>query len=658
VRRPFFAVRTIALLNHPHIAAVHGFETSAGVHAIVMASSIATSSRPTSRCARTGLSTVGPPRPVLDLGFTPSRMYDEFSVAPAGRFLVRRPVPGGSEAIRVIVNWPSLLKQRYPTSAQVRMTRSLRSRHALASISTAFGLCITSLLTGAQSPAGPQVRTDLGVVEGTTDAATGVGVFRGIPYAAPPAGEWRWRPPRPVTPWTDVRTATSYASVCPQPSDSTSEDCLHLNVWTPRAEPDARLPVIVFFHGGAAALGSGEMEAEHLARMGVVVVSPNFRLGFLGHLAHPALREGPSNVSGNYSLLDQIAALQWVQRNVTRFGGDAARVTIAGGSSGARAVATLVVSPLAKGLFHRAVLQSGSGMDHSVESLAAGEAKGLGAAAIVGVSGTDEVAARALRALPPGALLKPSAVFRRRAQDEGRPAPVISTAVIDGWAIPRPVDALLEEGAFHRVPILIGTNADEGSPVVARDARFASVADYHAKVARWYRDPEGILARAYPVTEGSQMLPAFERLQGDEMYGAPARAFARLTAQHGVPVYFYFFTRIGNGSRAPGAFHGAQGDFFMGLPALPGSLGRTPYDASLSRTMTGYLVAFATTGDPNGGTGGSRPLWPRFAPGSEKYLELGGEVIEKQGLRTAEWDALDRLARSHGAIRPSSSSSP
>lgn len=421
-------------------------------------------------------------------------------------------------------------------------------------MSAAVGLYVGSLLVSAQSPPGAQVLTEHGVIEGLTDTATGVRVFRGIPYAAPPVGELRWRAPRSVTPWTDVRQATSYASFCPQPSRSTSEDCLYLNVWTPRAAPDARLPVIVFFHGGGAALGSGELEAGHLARRGTVIVSPNFRLGMLGHLAHPALREGPHNVSGNYSLLDQMAALQWMQRNVGQFGGDSSRVTIAGSSSGARAVATLVVSPLANGLFHRAFLQSGSGMDHSVESLAAGEAKGIEAAAIVGVSGTGEAAARGLRALPPSEFLRVSAVFRKQAQDEGRPAPVTATSVVDGWAIPKPVDVLLKEGTFHRVPILIGTNADEGSPVVRRDSHFASVADYHDKVARWYRDPEGILATAYPVDDASQILATFERLHGDEMYGAPARAFARLTAAHDVPVYFYFFARVGDGSRAVGRF--------------------------------------------------------------------------------------------------------
>ena len=147
----------------------------------------------------------------------------------------------------------------------------------------------------------------------------------------------------------------------------------------------------------------------------------------------------------------------------------------------------------------------------------------------------------------------------------------------------------------------------------------------------------------------TQILPTFERLYGEEMYGAPARAFARMTASHGVPVYFYYFTRVAEDSRDPGAYHGSQAAFFFGQSPIPPALGHTTYDTALSRTMSGYLVAFATTGDPNGG---DRPAWARFAAGSEKYLELGREVVEKRDLRKAQWDALDLLARSHGAIRP------
>lgn len=219
----------------------------------------------------------------------------------------------------------------------------------------------------------PQARTDAGLVEGVLDGATGITTFRGIPYAAPPTGEWRWQPPRPVAPWTGVRQASHYGAVCPQGTNASSEDCLFLNVWTPAMGASTPAPVIVIIHGGGAAVGSGAGPDEHLAAKGVVVVTMNYRLGLLGHLAHRALREPGHTGSGNYALLDQIAALAWVQRNISAFGGDPSRVTAAGTSAGAKAVATLLVSPLATGLFQRAILQSGSGLDDSVEPLADAE---------------------------------------------------------------------------------------------------------------------------------------------------------------------------------------------------------------------------------------------------------------------------------------------
>lgn len=495
----------------------------------------------------------------------------------------------------------------------------------------------------------PQAPTDGGIVEGVRDSATGVTIFRGIPYAAAPAGESRWRPPQPAANWAGVRQATEYGPVCPQSSNASSEDCLFLNVWTPATGPTARRPVIVLIHGGGAALGSGAGAYEDLAKKGIVVVTMNYRLGLLGHLAHPALTDPGTRASGNYALLDQIAALQWVQRNIPAFGGDPSRVTAAGGSAGAKAVATLVVSPLAKGLFHRAILQSGSGMDDSVETLASGEARGLQMAKLIGVDGTDAAAARALRAMPVDKILSAAAGYRTTITAGGAIAPQVWRSVVDGWAIPKPVDALLQSGAFHRVPILVGTNADEGSPVVARDAKIDSIEAYRDAVRRWYGDDEGILTRAYPAKDAAGIIPALERLYGDEKYGAPARAFARLASRHGVPVYFYFFTRVGEDAREPGASHGSDGPFFLNQSSLPRAAGTAPYDAALRQTMSDYYVAFVTAGNPNGP---GRPQWPLWVAGSEIYLELGREIVEKQNLRKAELDAQDQLARRRGAIRP------
>jgi para-nitrobenzyl esterase len=496
----------------------------------------------------------------------------------------------------------------------------------------------------------PQATTDTGVVEGVRDAPSGVTIFRGIPYAAPPAGEWRWRPPQPVAKWSGIRPAKEYGAICPQGMGAgSSEDCLFLNVWTPAGGSRGQSPVVVVFHGGGAALGSGAGPYEDLARKGVVVVAPNYRLGMLGHLTHPALREPGQHGSGNYALLDQIAALQWVQRNIAAFGGDPSRVTAAGGSAGAKSVATMVVSPLAKGLFHRAILQSGSGMDDAVESLASGEARGIQMARMMGVDGTNAEAARALRAMPVNRILSASATYRASLTAAGGIAPQTWRSVVDGSAIPKPVDALLESGDFHHVPILIGTNADEGSPVVARDAKVDSLEAYREAVKRWYGDGDGTLIRAYPAKDVAGIIPALERLYGDEKYGAPARAFARLVSAHGVQVYFYFFTRVGEGAREPGASHGADSAFFFGRSALPPVLGTTPYDGALVKTMSDYYVAFVATGDPNGS---DRPRWPLYVAESAIYLELGREIGARQNLRQAEWDAQDEVARRRGAIRP------
>lgn len=515
-------------------------------------------------------------------------------------------------------------------------------------------VCVTFLLAfvgvgyGQQSALSPQADTDTGVVAGMRDSATGVTIFRGIPYAASPAGEWRWRPPRPSAKWAGVRQATEYGPICPQGSNASSEDCLSLNVWTPAMGATARQPVVVLFHGGGAALGSGAGPYEDLAKKGIVVVTMNYRLGLLGHLAHPALRDS-RQASGNYALLDQIAALQWVQRNIAAFGGDRSRVTAAGGSAGAKSVATLVVSPLAKGLFHRAILQSGSGMDESVETLESGEARGVLMAKLLGVESTDAGAARALRAMPVDKILSMSASYRRDLVAGGEVAAQTSRSVVDGWAIPKPVDALLQSGAFHRVPIFIGTNADEGSPVVARDAKVDSLEAYRVTLERWHGDDDGVLLRAYPARDVAGIIPALERVYGDKVYGAPARAFARLASAHHVPVFFYFFTRVGEGAREPGAAHGSDGPFFLNQSTLSPQLGTTPYDGALRQAMSDYYVAFITSGDPNGP---GRPQWPAYAPGSEIYLEFGRRIEAKRDLRKAEWDAQDHVARRRGAIRP------
>jgi carboxylesterase type B len=378
-----------------------------------------------------------------------------------------------------------------------------------------------------------------------------VTVYRGISYAAPPVGPLRWRPPRPAPPWTGTGPTDRLGANCMQKqvyddidpfAVGVSEDCLSLNIWTAGAEGDKR-PVMVWIHGGGFFAGFGgedRHDGTRLAQKGVVVVTMNYRLGVFGFLAHPAL--GP----GNYGLLDQIAALRWVQRNIAHFGGDPSRVTIFGESAGALSVGALMVSPLAKGFFHRAILESGTGIGRFAPlPLDAAYANGVRFATLLNAS------ASALRTLSADSLLAVTA------------PPMLP--VIDGRVLPHPVDSSLANGHVNLVPVIVGNNADEDT------AQFA----------------------------------------------IPARTFARLIAERGGHAYRYVFTRRGD---EHGAYHSAEITFVFDHP---NAVGHTPYDSTLAETMSDYWVAFATTGDPNGGT---RPHWPRSTVTGDQCLELGPTI--------------------------------
>ena len=473
-----------------------------------------------------------------------------------------------------------------------------------------FASAIFSGLLGAYRPSPQRVTIDTGTLEGLDTA--GVMVFRGIPYAAAPVGELRWRPPRQTQPWRGVRDAKQLGHNCIQHqpySDidpfaaGVSEDCLYLNVWTnslPRPASHVPLPVLVWIHGGGFFAGFGGEERHNgarLAKKGAVVVTLNYRLGPFGFLAHPAFAaESPYHAAGNYGLLDQIAALRWVQRNIARFGGDPSRVTIFGESAGGMSVGSLIASPLAKGLFHRAILESGTGVFIGITPRETAEASALLLAESLGVRGVDAGAARRLRALNADRVLS---AFVKRPPDAPQFAPVI-----DGWALPHAVDSTLLSGAANLVPVIAGTNRDEG----------------------------------------------------DEWMGAPTRTFARLISARGVPTYVYMFSRVGEDSanRARGAYHSAEITFVFGRPhPLQPSAGSTPYDSTLAAAMSDYWVAFATSGDPNGPpTAGKLPRWPRYNASTDALLEIGPEIAARTMVKRAVYDSLDAVGRSQGRLRP------
>jgi para-nitrobenzyl esterase len=473
----------------------------------------------------------------------------------------------------------------------------------------AIGTAVLAGLGFARIAAPPLVKIDTGTLEGRDTA--GVMVFRGIPYARPPVGPLRWRPPLPAQIWRGVRDAKQLGHNCIQHqpySDidpfaaGVSEDCLYLNVWTKSLDKRATSrPVLVWIHGGGFFAGFGGEERHNgarLAKKGAVVVTLNYRLGPFGFLAHPAFAaESPYHAAGNYGLLDQLAALRWVQRNIARFGGDPSRVTIFGESAGGMSVGSLIASPLAKGLFQRAILESGTGVNIGVGSRDSAQKTAMKFADALHVRGSGAEAAQRLRALNPDKVLAASLHLG----PEGQPA---FWPVVDGYVLPHPVDSALLNGAANLVPVIAGTNRDEG----------------------------------------------------DEWMGAPTRTFARLVSARGAPTYVYMFSRVGEDSanRARGAYHSAEITFVFGRPRpLQASAGSAPYDSTVADAMSDYWVSFATTGDPNSGPSAGRwPHWPRFESATDSLLEIGPTIGPRAFVKRAAYDSLDAIARARGGIRP------
>ena len=478
----------------------------------------------------------------------------------------------------------------------------------------------TLCLLGATAWARP-VLVESGAVEGVVK--NGLIAYMGIPFAAPPLGELRWREPQPAAPWEGIRKATAFAPACMQTGVSmpgekppvTSEDCLYLNIWTPATAAVGRLPVIVWIHGGGYKNGATSMPlywGDQLAKRGVVVISIAYRLGPLGFLAHPDLTaESAYKSSGNYGLLDQIAALEWIRRNVAAFGGDPERVTIAGQSSGAMSVSILMASPRAKGLFHRAIGQSG-GLFEPLQLapaylLANAEQDGRVYASSVGAVSIAE-----MRKLPVADLLKGKAGS-------------VSHPVIEPHVLPAaPYDAF-NSGAYNDVPLLVGFNADEARAFV--DVGLVKAATFAADIERSFGSLPPPLMEAYPHTTDEQARQARLELERDLRFGWDMWAWARLQMQSGRGrVYFYYFEQrppfpTGSIYQGWGASHFAELWYMfdhLNQDAWRWSAG----DRQLARQMSNYWTNFAKDGDPNGA---GLPLWPAFDGGS--VLRMRNPVV-------------------------------
>lgn len=465
----------------------------------------------------------------------------------------------------------------------------------------------------------PAARTEGGMVGGL--AQGGVNQFRGIPFAAPPVGPLRWKPPRPAASWSGTRDATAFGPICPQPvraqrpgmgADAVrSEDCLTLNVWAP--EGPGKRPVMVWIHGGAHLQGAGSLpfyDGSNYARDGIVFVTINYRLGRLGYFAHPALTRAaaPGELLANYGLMDQIAALKWVRRNIAAFGGDPENVTIFGESAGGQSVLALMASPAARGLFAKAISESGLGWNPQ-PTLAEKEAEGVATAAAAGLSGHG-VTAEQLRAAPAEALVN-------------APVSLGIGEVVDGRLLPEHVARMFAGGRAADVPLIIGSNSFEASLMGAMPPATAAAQTTLPPAQRAVFEAPGLTERQVA-----------ETIFTDAVMGGPARWYAGLAAP-GAPAFLYHFSYVPLASRATarGAPHAGEVAYVFG-PRLAGA---SEEDLALSRLMRSCWASFAKTGRP----ACDDQAWPAYSPAGDQLLEFGVATGVRQGFRKTQYDAVE-----------------
>jgi len=497
------------------------------------------------------------------------------------------------------------------------------------------------MLAAIQEP----VPTDGGLLIGVAGANPEVRVFKGIPYAAPPVGELRWRAPKPATKWEGVRTADNFAPTCVQGGATStpgghSEDCLYLNVYTTAKSAKDRRPVMVWIHGGGLKTGAGsDYDGEELARKGVVVVTINYRLGVFGFFAHPELtKESDRNASGNYGLQDQIAALEWVQKNVAAFGGDVKRVTIFGESAGSWSVNYLMASPLARGLFQRAIGESGGDFD---------PARKLADAEQMGVKFGQTMGANSIAAL------------RAKSADDVQKADGFSGANVDGWLLPEDVYTIFAKGKQNDVPLLIGSNSDEGSMLTRNGVQTAAA--FREYVQRRYGPDTEAFLKVYPFKSDDEAKAVQAASMRDQTFGWEMRTWARMQTKTGKSkVYLYYFSRVPPGPDAAsrGAFHTAEiayvFDNVNGKSGYVEPFFRTadtsqrPWqdtDRKLADAMSSYWVTFAGTGDPNRK---GLPKWPVYRAPDDLVMGLGNQTAVE---RLPHEEALDFMDRFYDRMR-------
>lgn len=492
-----------------------------------------------------------------------------------------------------------------------------------------------------------EVMTHHGPVVGRS--RDGISAFLGIPYAAPPVGARRWRPPVEPDSWTTPRDASQFGLACPQgrsvlggPKEY-SEDCLTLNVWSPNRSSEGPLPIMVFIHGGAFRGGSSNeplYDGRNLAARGFVVVTINYRLGQLGFLAHPALSaEDEHQVSGNYGLLDQQAALRWVQTNAAAFGGAADTVTVFGESAGSMSACSHLASPFAKGLFRRAIAQSGACNfittplhDEPGSTTRSAEAPGRNFAQVLGCDTAPDVLA-CLRG-------------KTAAEAIAVPPPASETSLeiiaygpnVDGYVLPEAPWAAFRAGRINPVSgFITGLNRDEAT-LFTINRTIDTPAEFEAAVRAIVPEHVEEVLTMYPAPSAAHatLKDAYDAFITDTTFACPTRAQARILTAQGVPTYLYLFDRMGprKGALDLGVHHGSELPFVFGN--FTAASGATDADRAFSDTLIGYWTRFATSGDP-GGT----PAWPPLSSSNDVYLELGEPLQTATGLRASTCDVID-----------------
>jgi para-nitrobenzyl esterase len=528
--------------------------------------------------------------------------------------------------------------QRHLTLGRIR----IRLAPVLLAAVLPLGLLLGGLAGDARAQALPQhrVKTDNGVVEGTEH--TGILSFKGIPFGAPPVGELRWKEPQPAANWTGVRQATQFGPRCMQlavygdmsfRANGMGEDCLYLNVWAPVSSGNEHLPVLVYFYGGGFVAGDGSeprYDGENMARKGIIALTVNYRLGVFGFFAHPELtKESPHHASGNYALLDQAAALRWVQRNIAAFGGDPKRVTIAGESAGSISVSVQMASPLSKGLMAGAIGESGASIAPTLPAVPLAEAEQTGLKFATGVSASSLAA---LRAMPAAQLLEAA----------GKPGAGRFPITVDGYLLPKTAADLFAAGEQAHVPLLVGWNSEE-NPARALLRGDAPTPENYAKAVRGaYAERADDVLKLYAGSTEDDILQAATDLASDRFIAFSTwKWFDLHKTTGGKPVFLYLYARprppmtpqMGNATAglaggvvsgtaagtaanrpppARGAVHSAEIEYAMGNLAGNTVYAWTPDDRKVSEVMQAYFANFVKTGDPNGA---GLPPWPVNKPG-------------------------------------------